>query len=512
MGRIEFFSNPLVKKIGFGAGFLVLGSVISLTGFFIGQKSTVHFASLSGTSVKTVESVKINNSDRLAVLAAMQETNRLVADALIPSVLTVNITELVQQSAASSQDLFQNFPGWPFGQNQQQSQPKEYRQQAQGSGFVVAKEGKKYYAVTNNHVAGNAETIEVVLSDGSTFKAELVGKDERTDLAVITFESDKEIPVAVLGDSDGLKVGDFVFAVGNPLGYDFSVTSGIVSALGRSAAGTEIADYTDYIQTDASINQGNSGGPLVNLNGEIIGINTWIASQNGGSIGIGFAIPVNNVKNAIASLISGGKIEYGWLGVSIMMPDNELIKGTMADLKLASKEGAFVVNLSRNSPAEKAGILPGDFITEVDGKKIDSPDSLTKLIGSTKPGTTINVTLLRYGVQKTARVTITVRDKEQNVSLGNQYWPGLFVRDLDSDIRKELQLKSNVNGLVITDVIADSNAAKAGFQAGDIVTKINNKTVTSLMEFFKMVNDSGSDEITFRVERNSQEILLGMVK
>jgi Do/DeqQ family serine protease len=456
--------------------------------------------------------VKVDDKDRLAILSAFQETNRLISQSLVASVVTVNVVEVVQQNNAAGPNMFENFPGWPFGQTPQESAPKEYKQQGQGSGAVIARNGDKYFVVTNNHVAGGADSIEVVLSDGSTHEASLVGKDERTDLAIISFESANEIPVATLGDSDTLRVGDFVFAVGNPLGYDFSVTSGIVSALGRSAAGTDIADYTDYIQTDASINQGNSGGPLVNLNGEIIGINTWIASQTGGSVGIGFAIPINNIKASITSLISNGKIEYGWLGVSIMMPDNDSIKGTLKDMKLPSNKGAFVVNMSRNSPAEKGGLLPGDFIVEVDGAAILSPDALTKIIGRTKPGTAISLTYYRYGEKRTAKITITVRANEENVSLGSQYWPGVFVRVLDAQLRKDLKIDSKVNGLIVTEVIGDSNAQKAGFAAGDVITKVNNQNVTNIMDFFKLLNDSGKEELTFRVVREGRELLLGMVK
>ena len=221
--------------------------------------------------------------------------------------------------------------------------------------ITVRRDGKTWYLLTNHHVAGSATNITVRLDDGREFDGKLVGADERKDIALVSFESDAtDIPVANLGDSDSVKTGDIVFAIGSPLGYMSSVTQGIVSAVGRDGGPNN--NINDFIQTDAAINQGNSGGPLVNIYGEVVGINSWIASQSGGSQGLGFSIPINNVKKAIDDFIADGKIKYGWLGVSLVEAD----ASTLTELSLTGRKGALASQVFANSPAAKGGILPGD--------------------------------------------------------------------------------------------------------------------------------------------------------
>ena len=224
--------------------------------------------------------------------------------------------------------------------NNEEGEKREYKRPGLGSGVIVKKDSNNVYVLTNNHVAGTADEIKVKLNDGREYDAKRIGNDPRTDLALIKFESSENIPVADLGNSEHLEVGDIVLAVGNPFGFESTVTMGIVSALGRETlSGSSIAGFTDYIQTDASINPGNSGGALVNLKGEIVGINTWIASQSGGSVGVGFAIPINNAKKAIEDFISTGKVVYGWLGVSIGDADEKMFPDIRKSLDLGNKNG-----------------------------------------------------------------------------------------------------------------------------------------------------------------------------
>jgi serine protease Do len=396
---------------------------------------------------------------------------------------------------------------------QNQPQEKEFRKQGLGSGVIVRQNGNKYYAITNNHVVGKANEISVRLNDGRQFAAKVVGTDARTDLALVVFESNEHIPFIALGDSDNLMVGDMVFAVGNPLGFNSTFTSGIISALGRKAeAGSNIADFTDYIQTDAAINPGNSGGALVNLNGELIGINTWIASRSGGNEGLGFAIPVNSVKKAIGDFMDKGKIVYGWLGVSITDIQDSRYTDLASDLKLKDKAGALVLNLFKNSPAEKSGILPGDFIIKVDNNDIRDANHLTRIVGSAKPGDTKQVTLIRYGETKTLDVRFEARQDEEKIQNDNRLWPGLFVQKLTGELRKQASVPDKITGVIISGVIKGTSAEMAGFKEGDVITKINNNKVDNVMNFYQELNRAGKDEITFRIARRDAEILLGLVK
>ncbi|MBN2442991.1 MAG: Do family serine endopeptidase [Spirochaetales bacterium] len=465
----------------------------------------------------------INPVDRQTIMDALQDTYRKVAADTLPVVVELNVVQVIKekvpQNMLSPWDFFGN--DWPFGgsspfsnpnQNNNPPQEKEFRQQALGSGVIVRHKDDNFYVITNNHVVGNADEINVTLNDGRQFDAKIVGKDSRTDLAVVVFKSKENIPVATLGDSDGLMIGDFVFAIGNPLGFESTFTSGIVSALGRKAeAGSNIAAYTDYIQTDAAINPGNSGGALVNHNSEVIGINTWIASQSGGNDGIGFAIPINNVKKAVDDFIQSGKIVYGWLGVSIADITLSQFHDVAADLDLTGKDGALVLNLFKNSPAEKAGLLPGDFIVKIDNVSIKDSNQLTRVVGSALPGQTKEVSIIRYGKEKQLAIKFDARTDEESINTNTQLWPGLVVTKITDDIRKGNQIPNNITGVIVGSVVEGTSSAIAGFREGDIITTINKKSVKSVMDFYKELNSSKSREITFRINRGGNEILLGLL-
>ena len=458
----------------------------------------------------------INNSTNL--IYALQTQYRLVAEKVLPSVVEINVVEVIRQqvnpSFSSPWDLFGD--AWPFQQapeNKEAPQEREFRQQGLGSGVIIRERGNTHYIITNNHVVGNADEISIKLYDGREFDAEIIGTDGRTDLALISFESDDNIPVLRLGDSDRLNVGDFVFAVGNPLGFESSVTQGIVSALGRKAQeGSQIANFTDYIQTDAAINPGNSGGALVNLDGDLIGINTWIASNTGGSDGLGFAIPVNNAKKAINDFIEKGEIIYGWLGVSISDITGINNETLAEDLKISNKSGSLVLNVYTDSPAFKGGLLPGDFIIKVDNTGIENSNQLTNYIGNIDPGTTKRFTVLRYGREENLTIKLDARDTEQKIQENNNLWPGMIVNSLSQDIREQIEIPDNIKGIIIGAVIPGTASDTAGLKAGDVITKVNNKRVDSVLDFYKEFNSDENDEVPFRVYRDGREILIGLVR
>jgi serine protease Do len=362
--------------------------------------------------------------------------------------------------------------------------------------------------LTNNHVAGEADEIKVTLYDGRHFEAELVGRDPNKDLALIRFETKEDVPVAQLGDSDTLQAGDLVLAVGSPLGFESSVTSGIVSAVGRhSLPGSGIGGFTDYIQTDAAINQGNSGGALVNIFGQVIGLNTWIASPSGGSIGLGFAIPVNNARRAIDDFITKGKSEYGWLGITM----GGLSSQAAEDLSLKEASGAFVYGVFKNSPAFKGKILPGDVITGINGIGIEDSSDLLLQVSSLEPGTRAIFDILRYGQPIRIEVKIAVRNDDPMADQG-RLWPGFSVAPVNDALRQQFDLDPQAGALIIGSVDEGSPADIAGLKRGDLIRSVNGQEVNSLLEFYQNFNDSKSREILFSINRQDTELIIGLVR
>ena len=326
-------------------------------------------------------------------LEAIQLSFREIAKKVLPVVVKIDVVEVVKQPAVGGQSPFRFFFGVPRGDDNGDNGtgPGEMRVNGLGSGIIVRRTGNTVYVLTNNHVVESATEVSVKLNDQRTFSAKVVGKDARRDIALVSFETKDPVVIAELGDSSDLQVGDLVMAVGNPFGFESTLTMGIVSALGRSAPQGQ-QTYTDYIQTDASINQGNSGGALVNMRGQVVGINTWIAAPTGGSVGVGFAIPINNAKKAIDDFITKGKVEYGWLGVQIGdIQDSATYPGFAKDLKVEGLKGAFVLNIYKGSPADKAGLLPGDYVLRADGQDIRNADHLTQVVGAMVAGRTYAV-------------------------------------------------------------------------------------------------------------------------
>ncbi|MCR5290264.1 MAG: Do family serine endopeptidase [Treponema sp.] len=432
-------------------------------------------------------------TESLSVVEALQTAFRSVSSGVLPSVVEVDVTEKKKVQANPMQSIPWFFFGMPQGE---QPQEREYEQKGLGSGVIVRRNGKTVYVLTNNHVAGAASTITVKLNDGREFDAKLVGSDERMDIALVSFESDdKSIVVAKLGDSDNVQVGDICLAMGAPLGYSQSVTQGIVSATGRSGSG--IGNINDFIQTDAAINQGNSGGALVNIYGEIIGINTWIASQSGGSQGIGFAIPINNIKKAIDDFISTGKVTYGWMGVSLVEIADEYKES------LEVKEmGAFASQIFIGSPAQKAGMQAGDYITALNGHAVKSVDQLVREVGSLRAGETAEFTVIRGG--KKMNLNVKIEERKKDISNDNgKLWPGFIAVPLTDELRKRIEIDdSSVKGVVVTNVQEKSPAAAMRLQNGDVITAVNGKKVRNVSEFYAAMDLSKTKSINFDVYTN----------
>jgi serine protease Do len=342
-----------------------------------------------------------------------------------------------------------------------------------GSGFVVRADG---IVLTNSHVVERAKEITIALSDGTELPAKVLGRDSKTDLAVLKVDSKAPLPIVPLGDSDGLAVGDWVVAIGNPFGLDNTVTAGIVSAKGRAIGQ---GPYDQFIQTDASINPGNSGGPLFDERGNVVGINTAIFSQGGGNIGIGFAIPVNVAKELVPQLEKDGRVTRGWLGVSIQKLTPDLAESMGVD----PKDGVLVAGITPDSPAAKAGIATGDLIRQWNGKGVDDPAALATAVAATPVGKTVPVEVKRDGATRTVEVTVDRMADDEQVAADETdakrgRW-GLAVRDLTAEERREREL-GGTEGVLVTGVAPDSPAAEAGVKPGDVVLQVNRTPIGSV--------------------------------
>jgi Do/DeqQ family serine protease len=430
---------------------------------------------------------------------AVQNAFRYVADKVQPSIVEVNVVEKVQGPKARPQDQLP----WRFFFNSpddQQEAPQPFAERGLGSGIIVKLDGKTAYVLTNNHVVGNASEITVITNDEREFKATLVGKDDRKDIALVKFQvDDKGVTVASLGDSSAVHVGDWAIAIGSPLGYVSSVTAGIVSAVSRS--GGPDGNINDFIQTDASINRGNSGGALVNIQGEVIGMNTWIASSTGGSIGLGFAIPINNVKKAISDFIVKGKIEYGWLGIGLDSPD----KATAEELGADPKKAIIAASVFRGSPAEKGGVLPGDVFLKINGQEIKGMEQLQRIVGDLPAGKPASIDVLRGGKRMSLTVNIELR-KSSEATNESGYFPGLVVRSLKYEDLNQDKLPKGVKGVFVLSVSDKSPASVVGLKSQDIITEVNEKPVSDAREFYAAMNDPSAKKISFTVNREGETV------
>ncbi|MDR0876619.1 MAG: Do family serine endopeptidase [Treponema sp.] len=456
-------------------------------------------------TARAQENPVIISEDALAVAEGLQTAFRSVADKVLPSVVELKTTSIRKQTIPN----FNGIP-WEFFFGPREGRPdnrggqeQEYRSQGLGSGIIVRHNNGTYYILTNNHVVQDADKIIAATRDGKEYPAELVGKDDRKDLAMVSIKTSDPLPLAVLGDSDAVRVGDWAIAMGNPLGeqFSFSVTMGIVSALGRT--GGPGGNINDFIQTDAPINQGNSGGPLVNIRGEVIGINTWIASNvsGGGSVGLGFAIPINNAKRTVDQLINSGAVSSGWLGVSLNDPARETAK----DLGVEGKRGAFASQVFLGSPADKGGIRPGDYITHVDGKEARGMNQLTMMVSDLKPGDRAVFTVIRSGASMD--ISVRIEERTDQVAADNKkLWPGLYVVTLSDEMRESLKLDKNARGLYVGQVIENTPADIIGLKQGDRITGLNGEDVRDLASFYKLLREKADKELWFSFTRGDSNL------
>ena len=436
-----------------------------------------------------------------ADLAALQQSFREISSAALPSVVRVDVEEVRRQNAPEGNDTpwFDFFFGEPDSDSPD-GDGREFRTQGLGSGVIVRRDGDRFYVLTNDHVVGNADEITITLDNGDEYSADLVGQDARKDLAMVSFESDQDIPVAVLGNSDDLMVGDWVLAIGSPFGFQSTVTAGIVSAVERR--GGPAGNISDFIQTDAAINRGNSGGALVNLNGEVVGINTWITSQTGGSVGLGFSIPINNVVRSIDDFIETGAVRYGWLGVSIRSVTAELADS----LNLPDREGAMVHHVFLDSPADRGGLLPGDFVRVINGVRVDDSDALVLEVGELPVDEVATFEIIRYGEARTVEVRIGERESEAEIAnLNSRLWPGFSPFPLTEELREEIDLPSAVQGVVVSTVENRTPAAAAGIRVGDVITDVDGTTVGNLSDFYRLLNE-GDRTLALTVLREGDEV------
>ena len=415
------------------------------------------------------------------------------------SVVTISAVKVVKAGRFSPMPFGQNDPFNDFFDRFFRDQvPKDYRQKGLGTGFIIDKEG---YILTNNHVVEMADEIKVTLSDKREFEARIIGRDPKTDLALIKIDDVKDLKPIPLGDSEKLNVGDWVIAIGNPFGLGNTVTSGIVSAKYRHiGAGA----YDNFIQTDASINPGNSGGPLLNMEGDVVGINTAIFSRTGGSIGIGFAIPVNMAKDLLPQL-KEGKIVRGWLGVVIQPITPELKE----KLKLKDEKGALVADVTPDGPAEKAGMRRGDVILSFDGKDIEEQKDLPYVVSSTPVGKTVTILILRNGEEKSLKVKIGEL-KEETAMAMSQAGPdlGFTVDELTPEKARYYGL-SDTSGIMITGVVNNSPAEEAGLRQGDIILEIDQEQIKDLDQFNEKIGAyEEGDTILFLVKRKMAALYL----
>jgi serine protease Do len=397
------------------------------------------------------------------------------------------------------EDMLRRFFGDQFEGRMQRRNSAVPRQQGLGSGVVVTKDG---YILTNNHVVDGADEVKVTLQDGREFTAKVIGRDPKSDVAVIKIDA-KDLPAVQMADSDKVEVGDVVLAVGNPFGIGQTVTTGIVSATGR--AGAIGLDYEDFIQTDAAINPGNSGGALVDSEGRLIGINTAILSRSGGNQGIGFAIPANLAREVMGGLVKDGRVTRGFLGVR----PQDVTPALAKEFKLKDNSGALVGDVTTDSPADKAGIQSGDVITEFNGKKMADSRHLRLAVAGIQPGQTVAVKLLRDGKSKSLEVTVAelpgseaLVKNDSTKSEDNSTLNGVTVSDLDPQARQQFNLPETVNGVVVTDVQSDSPAAEAGLKPGDIIQEINSKPVKTAAEAVRLTENPKKKITRLRVWSN----------
>jgi serine protease Do len=456
---------------------------------------SAHSASPSGKLA-----LKIDKSPAPVDLAAFKNGYASVIDPALPAVVNISSTKIIKQWNNSpdwffNDPLFRQFFGDQF--HAQPRGPQTEREHSLGSGVIVNPDG---YILTNNHVVEGASDIEVFTQDKKKFRAKVIGTDPHTDVAVLKIEGNG-FPSLTLADSSNLKVGDIVFAVGDPFGVGETATMGIVSATGRALGGA-IEHYEDFIQTDAAINPGNSGGALLDLHGDLVGINTAIITgdSGGGNLGVGFAIPINLARNVMEQIVDHGKVVRGHLGIAIQNVDSDMAKA----FGLAQGGGALVADVTPGSPAAKADIQRGDIILELNGEKVNGPDDLSLHIAQTPPGTTVHLKISRNGQTRDVDVTLDELSESATASESGESGTalqGVQVQNLTPSVARELGISPTTTGVVITSVDSSSAAAVAGLQQGDVIQEVNRKPVTNVAAYNRALAAANHQAVLLLVKR-----------
>jgi serine protease Do len=443
-------------------------AALLLTGSLIGWTASSDF----GPTASAAPSAPVPAAAAAAPAPMPAASYAGVVEQITPAVVTIRSERLVRNINQDLPEGLREFFGEQFGQGRRRQVP-ERRAGGLGSGVIVRPDG---YILTNHHVVAGAESVNVELTDGRSFKATVVGSDQPSDLAVLKVEG-TNLQTLALGDSDAVRVGDVVLAVGNPLGVGQTVTMGIVSAKGRATGAN--GSFEDFIQTDAPINQGNSGGALVSTGGQLIGINSQILTPSGGNIGIGFAIPANMAKNVMTQLIEHGEVRRGMIGVTIQPVTSDIARS----LGLSEVRGALVNSVQPGSPADKAGVRRGDVITAVNGDAIKDGNSLRNEVSQVLPGTATRLTVVRDGKEHTLTVTVaelrsSSNEPEDRADDGAKTGFGMTVDVLDREEARELGIPA-ASGVVVTAVQSGGRAAAAGIRAGDVIVEVDRRAVAT---------------------------------
>lgn len=492
------FSRPLFGVFAATVGAVAIVVLVYLTSW----------ARETSPEIK-VENTPINREAQVGISFAP------VVKKAAPSVVNIYSTTIVHMrerygNPFYNDPFFRQFFGNQFGPGGTREITR--RQESLGSGVIVSPDG---YILTANHVVQGANEIRVkIAGDDKNYIAKVIGADPSTDVAVLKIAA-RDLPAIALGDSSQLEVGDIVLAIGNPFGVGQTVTMGIVSGLGRhfndQLGGGGLQRYQDFIQTDAAINPGNSGGALVDVEGRLVGINTFIISSSEGNEGIGFAVPVDMARHVMEQLIHTGKVERGYLGVS----PEDLTPGLAESFNLPGENGALVGDVYPGTPAQKAGIEAGDVIVEFNGQKVTDADTLSLMVSECAPGTKATVKIIRGGREKTFTVTLgelsgqfaqKEKSRNNNGSRNNSNTDaldGVTVSDLDQQARQQLRIPDNVQGALVTDVDPNANSAQAGLQQGDVIVEINHQSVTDADNAVKLCTRAKGDHILLKVWRRS---------
>jgi len=476
----------------------------------LGVLATAASGHLSGTPGVTFAVAP----DRPAAVPILPTTGFApVVKVALPAVVNISSSKVVKVRNDIPENPFMNDPFFQqfFGQGSQQfrqQQPRSEREESLGSGVIVSKDG---YILTNNHVVDGATQISVDLADKRHFTAKVVGTDPQYDIAVLKIDAN-DLPTLQFGDSKKLQIGDYVLAIGDPFGIGETVTMGIVSATGRTAVGVEgNGGYEDFIQTDAAINPGNSGGALIDARGDLVGINTAIASQSGGNEGIGFAIPIDMARSAMTQIIEHGKVMRGYLGVSIQPMNAALAK----QFGVANANGAVVTQVEPNTPAAKAGLKSGDVLVGMNGEAFTDYNELRLMIAQAAPNTTIHLLVSRDGRQMDLPITLTEQpaglnqtpngenennggQNEDNSGVqGSGIMAGVQVQNLNPQLAQQLGVSSSTHGVVVSQVSPDSVAAQSGLQRGDVITEVNHHAVHNTQEYQQALRGSKDGTLLF---------------